>query len=768
MQKFVSAFIPVLNEHYLIYPWQRNQLKKTIDPTIASDWFLSTRDYMKEESFTFHLFWNKYTKALLILDEEKYTDPYYPASEDVNQIIKTYSKWWIITDEFFQILTRIFHYYEPVKINIKWAEHIVFRKLDTTETPFIWQLDFKVNDQTYKVSIDKPLTEIDEEMFRYKNIMLLLKEVQMWFWTFRSHSLAIQDSRWRFQQQNYKIAQDLVITLAGDRIISVEAEETTWSLTKIDWVWTVDIDWEKIKSEDFNPITTIDNNDWTQTIKIRWAYTHILRRVLSFRPQTWQYNFLMRQNRLNVVAWTRRAGKTLLASYMILRNLFINPDSRKHIMRQPKTLYIAPTEEKFKAVTDYIEASSEAIRILKVLKYDKKWKRLTLVDELVWAWGKKVLSVVATCDFVSCKWYEPARWNGSDDIMMDEASFIPEDVYLNILPILENENARLFAISTIDWQTPKHWFYERLIEYEQNNDPDGLGMRVTIDDIDSNIISDMSKERIKSAMKDNIERYYAELYATFPSINTVFNTTHMFVLPDRQISPKEIIIWYDPAKRSDFWGVVVWEIFYENGELRCFVTEEYRLQWDYNTVQKEFLFNLKNKYMLQWYKTSIIMDATVVWDVVAEIMGNLIDYKVWYSGNTTKPEIDKYWVWHFAKKNLVHMLQILIDVKKVQAYTTLKTLIEEMKNFKMIMTPSWNIKYEAVAWHDDIVNASMLIWFYFWFILWQISTIQYDVNQELKFAKNSALKQNANLYNEYQKRQEKIPFLKWTNTNYRF
>ena len=81
-----------------------------------------------------------------------------------------------------------------------------------------------------------------------------------------------------------------------------------------------------------------------------------------------------------------------------------------------------------------------------------------------------MLVTVATCDFASGKGYEPARGNGSDFIIIDEAGFIKEDVYFNILPIVENENAKLFAISTIDWNTPKNWFYELLCHYEQEGD----------------------------------------------------------------------------------------------------------------------------------------------------------------------------------------------------------------------------------------------------------------------------------------------------------
>jgi len=76
-------------------------------------------------------------------------------------------------------------------------------------------------------------------------------------------------------------------------------------------------------------------------------------------------------------------------------------------MRQRKVLYLAPSEDKFKAVLDYLEASSEKIRILKVLKYYSVEKRYKLVDETLGRNRKKVVTTVATCDFASGKGYEP-------------------------------------------------------------------------------------------------------------------------------------------------------------------------------------------------------------------------------------------------------------------------------------------------------------------------------------------------------------------------
>ena len=239
-----------------------------------------------------------------------------------------------------------------------------------------------------------------------------------------------------------------------------------------------------------------------------------------------------------------------------MRELYRNPSARNK-SRQIKALYIAPKEEQYKSVLDYIDTASERIRILKVFKWSKDEKRLKLVDEHLGRGNKSMLVTVATCDFASGKGYEPARGNGSDFIIIDEAGFIKEDVYFNILPIVENENAKLFAISTIDWNTPKNWFYELLCHYEQEGDPEGYAQRVTIDDIDENILSAASKERMKIALRGNLQRYFAELYATFPQIHSVFATQSLFCLPMGEIIPDEVIIGYDPAKRSDYGGVVV-------------------------------------------------------------------------------------------------------------------------------------------------------------------------------------------------------------------
>ena len=121
------------------------------------------------------------------------------------------------------------------------------------------------------------------------------------------------------------------------------------------------------------------------------------------------------------------------------------PNSNKHVQRQVKLLYTAPSEDKQKEVIDYLKASGERIRLLKVLDFNKKENRLYLNDEVV-SRNQKVVNMVATCDFISAKGFEPGRGKASDEIYIDEASITPEDTWLNLLPIIGNERASVTAV----------------------------------------------------------------------------------------------------------------------------------------------------------------------------------------------------------------------------------------------------------------------------------------------------------------------------------
>ena len=44
------------------------------------------------------------------------------------------------------------------------------------------------------------------------------------------------------------------------------------------------------------------------------------------------------------------------------------------------------------------------------------------------------------------------------------------------------------------------------------------------------------------ALKSDTQRYFAELYATFPQMNSVFSTQNLFMIPEVPKDVQEVII----------------------------------------------------------------------------------------------------------------------------------------------------------------------------------------------------------------------------------
>jgi hypothetical protein len=166
--------------------------------------------------------------------------------------------------------------------------------------------------------------------------------------------------------------------------------------------------------------------------------------------------------------------------------------------------------------------------------------------------------------------------------------------------------------------------------------------------------------------------------------------------------------------------VMVWQIRDPKGQNEFIqLVEEYWLTWEY-TEQKEFLKNLKQSFIYKWFPTVLIMDTTWVWEAVAEILGDIVDYKILYTTNWVRPTVDNYWAWKVPKSTLVHTTQIVMEKNLLKAVSTLWNLMDEMKYFVGYTTQAGNTKYEASAWHDDYVNAMMLVSFWYAYIEWNI------------------------------------------------
>lgn len=138
---------------------------------------------------------------------------------------------------------------------------------------------------------------------------------------------------------------------------------------------------------------------------------------------------------------------------------------------------------------------------------------------------------------------------------------------------------------------------------------------------------------------------------------------------------------------------------------------EHELQGEYTTVQRPYLKRIIDKYRELKLPLMSIIDATVVGDVVAEIMRDLITHKVWYTNNEGKIHVDKRGRWNVPKPELVRILQVLIEMEKVGMHMSLRGLQEQLRNFTSITTSTGRTQYQAKTGHDDLVNAAMLAGF---------------------------------------------------------
>lgn len=740
IKEFLAAHT-IKNITELVYSWDINQLSATIDSTIASRWFEWLNNKVDFKEYNINLYGDRFTITIPVFsDEIKYEN----ISDEYKQLVFDYLKDWLFSDKKGAVIFKLLDSFELwlfewiIAFYPQWDAWEKLLKTVSSTVVDVWAI---------KVELD--INNIND-INRYENIMLLFKEVSDWYYDCRKHSI-VDKIQWTHVQQEYTLARDVYVkvNIKTQEVLEVTQTETKYGSRKWrDWwyiitpniIWYTEVKdeegnvvwedpvYEEINSKDFVPYITKSEWDITE-IRMYWAYTHMLRDLLDFKPLTWQYKFLLNQKRISFVAGCRRAGKTRLTAYLILRALWKQPNSVKHVQRQVKALYLAPSEDKQKEVVDYIKSTSERIRLLKVIDFNKKENRLYLYDEVT-SRNMKVQNVVANCDFVSAKWFEPWRGKASDEIFIDEGSITPEDAFINLLPIIWNERAKLFAVGTIDWTTRKQWFYKWLVESERGIDEEQYWLRVTIDDLDEEHVPQADKDRMKRMLKDNSERYYAELYASFPDNTWVFDSEWFFNLTKERQPFEKVwwyIIWYDPAKRSDIWAIEVGE--YRMWSMGWYIQliEEYSLQWDY-TNQKDILRQIKTKYQTSWLwcPVYVVMDATQVWDVVAEMFWDIIDYKTRWTSKGTRPVIDNYWAWKVPKNHLVHLTQILIEKWLIKWWIWLKELVDQFKTYKAIDTSSGNVKYEAEVWHDDHVSAMLLIWFYMWYIEWRIYEFAMD------------------------------------------
>ena len=339
--------------------------------------------------------------------------------------------------------------------------------------------------------------------------------------------------------------------------------------------------------------------------------------------------------------------------------------------------------------------------------------------------GKSVIKTpLALCDFGTSRGFEAGRGKAADWIEIEEAGYVDEWVFDNLMPIVEGEGAKLFCISTINAEESAQWFYRELTRAEEKMricatdstlSNHIYALRVTIDDIDDRVMTRSQKEATKErALLRWWAYYFAELFATVPSKNSVFDTNGFFLpIPD-SLPSSIIIIAYDPGKRQDYAAITVSGV--QDNRLILFKT--YRFNWlDYHEQFEKFKV-IRDSYSHVGKNLYTVMDSTWVWEVVREIFRGTMNYHIWYSARKQPAALDKFWSWLVGKRDLVEMCQSLIESKQLFATMDQDILSQEMVNFTEFKTKQGNYTYEAKTGHDDVVNCMLTTSFIYWRILW--------------------------------------------------
>lgn len=297
-----------------------------------------------------------------------------------------------------------------------------------------------------------------------------------------------------------------------------------------------------------------------------------------------------------------------------------------------------------------------------------------------------------------------ARSFGADLVIIDEAAEIADEYWLDLLPIITQEQATVYAISTINEWSQNGWFYKELVRGETNPWDQYNTIRVTIDD--NELLDDRAKEETKQKILDaSPMKYWTELYCVFPNSQNVFKMSWV-VQPPKDERPSNIIIGYDPWKINDSAAVIVVDM----KQFRVIAEYEFNEMSYFN--QKDELAKIKEKY--QW---TVIMDRTWVGEAVWEILSDVVNLSVKYKKSWSNINYDQKWnYYNVPKKDLIEFAQVLLDFRWLCINFDLEGLISQMKQFKQYTNNRGTMIYQGDGVKDDLVNAFLLCCFYISYI----------------------------------------------------
>lgn len=387
-----------------------------------------------------------------------------------------------------------------------------------------------------------------------------------------------------------------------------------------------------------------------------------LKALIQFQPHVNQQKIIDGQKRFTCVTAGRRFGKTAVASYLALRQLWLTD----------RTIWIvAPTYDLAKKTWRYIYGW--VIRHFPNMKVNSSM--LTIENPAT----RSLLELKTAENPSSC------IGSGVDFLIIDEASRVKSIVWQEALyPTLADKKGKAFFIST---PKGRGWFYEVFMKGQAGEgDYSSFSFEMKDNLALPHLIQEQEEARRELPQKVYEQEYLAKF---LEDAGQVFRGVRDCIKGELEEPKPEIqyILGVDLAKHEDFTVVCVLDLV----NWHVVALERWnKLDWEY-TRQK--IKDISQKYN----KASVVVDSTGVGDPIAEQLER--------DGLT----IEQYKYTQQTKKYLIENLILKIEQRQV-TFPDIPVLRNELEIFGYEYQPETrNIRYNAPAgFHDDTVNALAL------------------------------------------------------------
>jgi len=439
-----------------------------------------------------------------------------------------------------------------------------------------------------------------------------------------------------------------------------------WTDSRLEYQWSKIVSIEKVE------------DDVVVDIEIDWDHLFRVDTILSHN--TW---------------------KTRLAIYIAIRQL---------MLPQQLVLYILPNKEWFSEQPFfYIEKMFDNLKNSEGIDGNIPW--LQFNNKTFKVTNKETKSKIL---FISSQW--GTKWGRSFSanlIMMDEAGYNDDpDIYDISYSATTDTRWRMFAISTINKDTPINWFFYKKIDLDGGSD----SIVMVVDIYQNEFIPEEEKRKLEEKHKvRNPKIWLAEYMAIFVWQGDMFDISGFFrldfeydVLKFNDFSfnfykkldkYQKFVIWRDPWRTLDPWGLSIIGIVNRNeAELIC----TWYIRVPNYIIQMEVVLEIY-KFLKQQRETNIVIDVGKAGIGMFDLLNSRQMYPYWVqstgSGTINNPSPRLY---NIGNNVLEWNLKNIMNTKTLNGFSWLDNIRHEYETFEASKTRQWTNH------HHDILSSLMI------------------------------------------------------------